>query len=341
MNQALRRARQGALLLGLVFVFAIVGHNATTGRPLLESFYWTVITIAGVGYSQEVSSTTGPMLQLLSIVVILVGMLSVAYTLGMLIQAIIEGQLEQVLGDRRMKKEIDRLQGHTIICGFGRIGQHLSHRLAEHGVPFVVIDPCKEAMTEALGHDYRFIHGDATEEEILEAAGIQRAETIVFALQSDADNVFLTLTARNMKPDLKIIARGEHLNTEKKLIQAGADQVVLPAVIGAERMSDIIAKPNSSDLLRCIGHETGLNADIDEFVLSEKDWLVGHSVGDEQVHRRLQLLIVAIRRAEGETLFNPDNDIEFRAGDTVIAMGPEADLKNFRRNYEPEEVLCS
>jgi len=239
-----------------------------------------------------------------------------------------------------MKKEIDRLKGHTIICGFGRIGQHLAHRLTEHDVPFVVIDPCKEAMNEALGYDYCFIHGDATEEEVLESAGIQRAETIVFALQSDADNVFLTLTARNMKSDLKIIARGEHLNTEKKLFQAGADQVVLPAVIGAERMSDIIAKPNSSQLLRCIGHETGLNADIDEFVLSKDDWLVGYSVGDEQVQQRLRLLIVAIRRAEGETLFNPTDDTEFRAGDTVIAMGPEADLKNFRRNYEPETVPC-
>jgi len=222
MNAALERARRGALLLGCVVVFSILSFHLWFEKSLLESTYWTVITIAGVGYSQSVDQEIGDARQFLSIVVIFFGMMAMAYTVGMLIQAIVEGQLDKVLGDKRMTKVIDKLKGHVIICGFGRIGQNLSHRLARHRVPFVVIDPCVESIAEAKSHEFLFLEGDATDEAVLQSAGIERAATLVIALQNDSNNVFLTLTARNMNPELRIIARGEHPRTEKKLFQAGA-----------------------------------------------------------------------------------------------------------------------
>jgi len=289
--------------------------------------YWTVITIAGVGYSQGVGLEVGEARQLLSIVVILVGMMAMAYTVGMLIQAIVEGQLDKALGDKRMAKIIDKLKGHVIICGFGRIGQNLAHRLARHRVPFIVIDPCAESIAEAKSHEFLFLEGDATDEEALKTAGIDRAATLVIALQNDSNNVFLTLTARNMNPELRIIARGEHPRTEKKLFQAGANEVVMPAVIGAERVADMIVKPQASDLLRCVGHESGLNADLEEFTFTAESAYVGRTV--REAEEKFQLMIVAVRREDGETIFNPRDDELLLSGDIVVVMGPEADIEDF------------
>jgi len=278
MNEALARARRGALVLGCVFVWSILSFHWMFKKPLLESIYWTVITIAGVGYSQSVDVEVPESRQFLSIIVILVGMLAMAYTVGMLIQAIVEGQLDKVMGAKRMNKEISKLKDHVIICGFGRIGQNLAHRLARHRVPFIVIDPVAEMITEAKAHGYVCLEADATDENVLRSVGIDRASTIVFGIQSDPDNVFLTLTVRNMNSDITIVARGEDPRTEKKLLQAGANQVVMPAIIGAERIADMILRPEASDLLRCIGHESGLNAELEEFKFTAESPYIGRTV---------------------------------------------------------------
>ncbi len=326
MNEALGRARRGALVLGCVMVWSILSFHWLFKKPLLESIYWTVITIAGVGYSQ--SADVPESRQFLSIVVILVGMLALAYTLGMLIQAIVEGQLDKVMGAKRMQKEISKLNDHVIICGFGRIGQNLAHRLARHGVSFIVIDPCTETIAEAKTHDYLCLEADATDEEVLCSAGLDRASTIVFGIQSDPDNVFLTLTVRNMNPDITIIARGEDPRTEKKLIQAGATQVVMPAIIGAERIADTIIRPEASDLLRCVGHESGLNAELEEFKFIAESPYTGRTVRETE-EKQEQLMIIAVRRPDGETIFNPKDDEILHVGDVVIVMGPEADIEQF------------
>ena len=333
MNEALGRARQGALVLGGVFVFSILSFHMWFERPLLESIYWTVITISGVGYSQSLDASVSELQQFLSIVVILVGMLSMAYTLGMLIQAIVEGQLDKVMGDKRMKKEIHKMKEHVIICGFGRIGQNLSHRLARHHVPFIVIDPNAEMVAIAKSHGFLCLEADATDETVLRSVGIDRASTIVFGIQSDPDNVFLTLTVRNMNPTITIIARGEHPRTEKKLLQAGADQVVMPAIIGAERIADIIIAPEiitpeANDLLRSVGKESGLNVELEDFMLVAESPCVGHTVRESEESQE-QLMVVAVRRAGGETIFNPKDDELLAVNDVVVVMGPEAEIEQF------------
>ena len=327
MNEALGRARRGAVVLGGTIVFSILSFHLWFRKPLLESIYWTVITIAGVGYSQSVDQEVGAERQFLSIIVIVVGMMAMAYTVGMLIQAIVEGQLDKAMGAKRMAKEIDRLDHHVIICGFGRIGQNLGHRLARHQVPFLVIDPCPDALTEAKSLGFLYFEGDATDEGVLRSAGVERASTLVIALQNDSDNVFLTLTARNMNPHIRILARGEHPRTEKKLVQAGANDVVMPAVIGAERMADMIVKPEASDLLRCVGHESGLNAELEEFKFTAESPYLGSTV--REAEERSRVMIVAVRRADGETIFNPKDDEKLSVDDIVILMGPEADIEEF------------
>lgn len=331
MNEALERARRGALILGGVFVFSILSFHLWFDKPLLESIYWTVITISGVGYSQNVGDNVSELQQVLSIVVILVGMLSMAYTLGMLIQAIVEGQLDRVMGDKRMKKDLNKMKNHVIICGFGRIGQNLSHRLSRHHVPFLVIDPCAEMVALAKSYGFLCFEADATDETVLRSVGIDRASTIVFGIQSDPENVFLTLTVRNMNPKITIIARGEHPRTEKKLIQAGADQVVMPAIIGAERIADIIIAPEENDLLRSVGKESGLNVELEDFMLVAGSPFIGHTVREAE-EQQDQLMIVAVRRAEHETLFNPKDGEILSVNDVVVVMGPEAEIEQFYEN---------
>ncbi len=328
MNEALGRARRGALLLGGIIVCSILAFHWLYKKPLLEAIYWTVITITGVGYSQSIGAEVPESRQFLSIVVILVGMLTMAYTLGMLIQAIVEGQLDQAIGAKRMNKEINKLREHVIVCGFGRIGQNLAHRLARHNVPFVVIDSSAESIVEAKKHGYLGIEADATDEEVLQKVGLDRAATIVFSLHSDPDNVFLTLTVRNLNPDITIVARGEHPRTEKKLLQAGASQVVMPAIIGAERIADLIIPQETEDLLRSVGHESGLNAELEEFQFTADSPFLGRTVREAE-EKQEQLMIIAVRKADGETLFNPKDDEIIRVNDTVIVMGPEADIEAF------------
>ncbi len=333
MNPALIRARRGALALGALFVFSILGHNHLNDETLLDSLYWTVITIFGVGYSEIVEPSLTVSDQWLTVTVILVGMCAVAYTLGMMIQAIVEGQFDRAMGERRMSKEINKLENHVIICGFGRIGQNLAHRLSRHRVPFVVIDPSAESVLELKSHKYLYVDGDATDEEVLNFVGIERAKSIVIALSSDADNVFLTLTAHNLNPNIEIIARGEHPRTEKKLLQAGATQVVLPAVIGAERMADIIIRPEASNLLRCVGHESGVNAELEEFEFTAKSPFVGRTVREaEDLPSTEGVMIVALKRKDGENLFNPKDEVIIEVGDVAILMGPEADIEQFYTN---------
>lgn len=337
MNPALNRARRGALILGLVCISSILSYHFWFNKPLLESIYWTVITVAGVGYSQMPEPDVGAARQFLSIIVIVVGMVSMAYTLAMFIQAIVEGQFDRALGDNRMHKRIDKLANHVIICGFGRVGQNLSHRLARHNVPFLIVDPSAECLAEARAHKFLTLEGFATEEDILRTAGIERAKTIVITVSSDAESVFLTLTARNMNPAIHILARGEHPQTEKKLLQAGANEVILPAVIGAERMAEKIVHPSEAEPFRFSDHHSGLNAELDEFQFTADSPYVGQTVGEaEQQH---QAMIVALRKANGETVFNPaDNEI-LCTGDTVVVMGSEADLEKFYETCVDEKQL--
>lgn len=316
-----------------MFCLAFASHHWLTGEPWLESIYWTVITLSGVGYSQETPESVGPAQQIQTILIILIGMIAIGYTLGVLFQVVIEGQLDRALGVRRMKRQIEQLKDHVILCGFGRMGRYLSSRLAGKNLPFVVVDTDAGAVAEAVAMGYLVIEGDATDEDVLQSMSIEHAKTIVVALQSDADNVFLTLTARNLNSDLRILARGEHVSTEKKLRQAGANQVVLPAVIGAQRIGDMILKPHAADLMYRVADHATLSIELEELEIAEDNQLIGQSIREADPRQRYQLLIVAVRRADGELFLNPDAELQFQQGDTLIAFGQPEDIAKFRDEH--------
>ncbi|MEN1681690.1 MAG: potassium channel protein [Planctomycetota bacterium] len=327
----LHQLRQGLLFLAVFAALSVGGHMWVTGEGVLDSFYFFVVTVSTVGYGEK--SDAPPALKLLNIGTIVVGAVAAGYTLNLVAKSIIEGQVRQALGIQRMTREIQQLSGHTIICGFGRIGETLAGEFLRRGTEFVIIDQNPEVVTEACDENLLVVAGDATEEETLIDAGIKRATTLVVAMQGDADNVFLTLTARNLNPRLKIIARGEQAATEKKLRQAGADQVVLPAVIGARRMAALVTRPAAAEMLEHFTDHDKLDADLEEICVHPDSGLIGKTIRETAARQSHNLLVIGIRTADGQIQFNPDPDQALHTGDTLIAMGRRADIQDFRSTY--------
>jgi len=326
----LSRLRIGALILGAIIVVGTVGYRLA-GWSWLDSLYMVVITLSTVGY-REMGEMTPP-LKLFTIAVILFGVSTALYIMGGFVRMVLEGEVNRALGSRHASKEIERLVRHVVICGFGRMGEIVAGELAARGQPLVVLDknPDQIALAFSLGH--LAIHADATEEDSLVQAGVPRAKALVVALPSDADNVFITLTARNLSAQLQIIARGELRTTEKKLIQAGANRVVLPAAAGAMRMAAMLTRPSMVELIELVGGKKHAEISVDELRVAAGSPLVGITVRDSQTRSRHGLLIVAIRRADERLLFNPSADTVFEPEDTVIAMGKIEDIERFRGEY--------
>ncbi|QDU90611.1 Voltage-gated potassium channel Kch [Pirellulimonas nuda] len=328
----LHRIRRCLLLMAGLFVLAIVARRQITGDGWLEAVYFFVITVTTVGYGER--SVVGPVEQIYTIALILFGTTLVGYTIGLVLQAMFEGQIRRAMGLQRMTREISHIADHTIICGFGRMGKTLVDELKRRNKPFVVVDSDQESIVEACDEGLLAVHGDATDEDTLLAAGIERAKTLVVALRSDADNVFLTLTARNLSRSLRIIARGELLSTEKKLLQAGADRVILPAVIGARRIAQMVTRPHAADMLELVTDNQTLDAELEELSIGPGSPLTGKSVREAGTRQRHRVMIIAIRRSDGRMVFNPEPDELFCHDDTVIVMGKQPDVVAFQEAYK-------
>lgn len=314
-----------------VCVFAVLGYVAA-GWSVADASYMVIITIFGVGYGEVRPVTTWPLRALTGCVIVL-GYGAVIYTVGGFIQLVVDGELNRALGARRMTKDIDRLSGHTIICGYGRMGTSLARDLHAAGQPFVAIDTKGGVSSLATDSGYLVIEGDATEEATLQRAGIDRAAVLASVLSDDAANVFVTLTAREMNPELTIIARGEQRQTERKLRTCGADTVVMTTTIGAERISRLILRPTADELLDRVtaGQEAGmgleqLGLEFDELVIGPSSPLANKTLGEIEVRGAHGYLIVGIRRSSGETLMHPPSETSVLVGDVMVVLGYEDDI---------------
>jgi len=327
---SMKRMRAGLVILGIISLVGVFGYRLA-GWSWLDSVYMVVITLSTVGY-KEVGSLT-PALQIFTCLVIVFGVSTTLYIVGGLLQMMFEGEINRALGMRRVSREIERLRDHVIICGFGRMGEILAGEMERQNKQFVIVEDDTDRLAEAAALNYLSIHGDASEEDTLERAGLEKATTLVTTLPRDADNVFITLTARNSNPDLQIIARGEYESTEKKLLQAGANRVVLPAATGAFRMAAMITRPSAVELIEVVAGRQIAEVDVDEFFLPKESLLVGNTIRDSKAGSRHNLLIVAIRRGGGDLEFNPPAHHKFEAGDSVIIMGRLKNIEGFRSEH--------
>jgi voltage-gated potassium channel len=339
MNRSLKRVVFGGLFFCTTLLVAVLGYRLS-GWSWIDSVYMVVITVFGVGYG-EVRPITTLFLRIFTICVIIAGTTSAVYIVGAFLQMVTEGEINKAIGVRRMNRDIESLRRHVIVCGFGRMGQILARQLSQSKLDFVVIDHDQErvVMAEALGYLVKF--GNATEEPILMAVGIHRAKILATVLPDDAINVYITLTARELNPALRIFARGELPSTEKKLKLAGADQVVLPASISAQRMAYMITHPVTLDFLSQDDGRQTLNEllsqvdiQVDELVVVPDSPIIGTTIGDIEIRGKGTFIVVALRRAaDGTTVIHPDRSLELGSRDILIVMGHRGDLPRLVQKY--------
>jgi voltage-gated potassium channel len=314
------RLRLAVALLACVFIVGTVGYVAL-GFGWLDAAYQTVTTVATVGFREvEPLDAAG---KVFTIVLILVGVGTALYTFSVVLEMLLEGHLTELFGRRRMDRRIAAMRGHVILCGWGRVGRAIGDELAAAGTDIVVIDidPARFAET-----DMASIVGDATEDRVLEQAGLRRARALVAALSNDAANLFVTLSARALRPDVFIVARARVEETEEKLRRAGADRVVNPQNIGGARIAAFVLQPNVTEFLDVVMHDRGLQFRLEEMLVSPQSSIVGQSIRDAHLRDRTGALVLALRDEAGAFLTNPSPDTSIRAGEVLIAIGTPSEL---------------
>ena len=304
-----------------VFVVGSLGFMVIDGDRVpsfLDAAYMTVITLSTVGYSETWELSHGA--RLWTIGVIVFGIATVSYAFTSLLTLVVSGELRSMREKKKMEKSIEHLSDHTILCGYGRMGVLVAEKLAASGITIVVIE--KDATREPHLRDagIAYILGDATEEDTLMHAGLTRARALVLAMPSDADNVFVTLSAYTLCPGIKIISRAEQLSTQSKLTRAGASRVVCPQVIGATKIANLLTRPNVVDFVDFADRSVDL--EIDEYRISPDSPIVGKSLRDSGIRRKTGAVVVAIKRVDGQALIGPDPDLPLMSKDTLILVGP-------------------
>ena len=318
------------LVAGLIFVSAVMIASTAAymsqGWSLSDAAYMVILTVYTVGYD-EVRPIDTSVLRAITIAQIVLGCTGMIFLTGTLIQLITVSQFQAFFGTRRMQKEIDQLSGHVIICGYGRIGQSLAVDLKAGGHQFVVLDRGESRLESAKSAGYLTMQGDATDEDVLKSAGILRARALTTVLPDDAANVFITLSARSLNKDLTIISRGEIPSTERKLIQAGADQVVLPAHIGAERIGELLLFKamahlrDTSKMEKITTELKRLGLDFEIVAAAKGSKAEGATIADIERLAGGSFLVVAIERSDGATIFQPPLNTKVAAGEGVAVVG--------------------
>jgi len=305
------------LILAGVFVGGTTGYMLLDGASAGDAAYMTLITLSTVGYHEVIELDRVGRLWTSAIIVFGIGAVSVAFT--SLVTLFVGGEVRAVLGRRKVQSKIDHLSGHAILCGFGRMGAMAVDKLKDRGTEVVVVERKAALQPEIDSLDLLYVIGDATEEATLQAAGLQQARALVTVLPTDADNVFVTLTARGLHQNLHIVARAEQPRTEAKLRSAGADRVICPQVIGARRIADILTRPNVVDFFEIAAR--GVELEMDEYRVERGSVLEGKTLRDAALRQATGAMVVAIMRAEGTSVYQPGPEEVIRTGDTLILIG--------------------
>lgn len=320
-----RRFRAGVALLALVLVLGTTGY-VLLGLAWLDALYQTVITISTVGYREL--GTFSTRYEVFTIFLILFGTGTGLYTLGVLIDTMFEARVTGHFRRRRMRRGIDRLKGHVILCGFGQVGEAICEEMIRSGKQVVIVDRSLPDRVDAP-FDLPGVQGDATDDAVLQRAGLERARTLVLALDSDVDNLFVALTARSVNPGIFIVARANHRAAIGKLRQAGADRVVNPHQIGGAHMAALVAQPEVVEFLDVVMRDGEFEVRMAHFEIASGSPLAGRALGEAGISRRTGSTILAIRRDEG-FLTNPDRQFVLEPGDIIIALGTEDHLKQLQ-----------
>jgi voltage-gated potassium channel len=320
------------LYIGLAMFLGVIALGTTAyrleGWHLGDAFYMVIITVFSVGY-EEVEPVVGPVLRSITICIIIAGDASKVYFVGSLVRFITEGEIGKAMEEHRKSRDIETIKDHAIICGYGRIGQTLGRELVAKNFPFLIVDNNAERVALAHTHGFQALVGDAGDEGTLSEAHIERAAVLATVLPNDMVNVFITLTARNMRPDLRIIARAEDPATEKKLKQAGANEIILPAFVGGMQIANSITHLSIDSILKASGQH--LKSDLKDIGIDIIEHpIIPHGVDDRKTLQgfiqgmKTHCIILAIKRPDGSLIQHPPDTHRLEGGDIVmlLADGP-------------------
>ncbi len=317
------------MMLIAVLTFGTGGYYYIENMPLFEAFYMTIITISTVGFS-EVRPLT-PYGRIITIIIISIGITIGAYTIGMLVRIFVEGELKKSFGRKKMESQISKLKNHYIVCGFGRIGELICRELHSYNVDFVVLEKDPLVLEKLEDSGFLYLPMDATSEETLIQAGIMDAKGLVTAVTHDADNVFIILTAKGLRPDIFVLSRSSDVKNEGKLTRAGASRVVSPYLIGGRRMAQMLVKPTVTDFIDIAMMNNKLDLLMEEARIRPGSELVGKNLVESNLRQDYGVIIVAIKKNIGQMIFNPMPSEKLEAEDILVVLGKKEDMEKMDR----------
>ncbi len=309
----------------IIFINAlgVIGYMVIEGWNFRDSLFMTVITITTVGYGEVHELTAAG--EIFTIVLLVFGVGIILYLLGTAAKLLLEGELEDLIGRKRLERKINELRDHYIICGFGRMGKTIAKEFSSRGIDILIIE--KNAVPDIEKGELLILEGDANNEEVLKSAGIEKAKGLISVLSSDAENLFLVLSARDLNPNLFIVTRASEESSERKILRAGADRVVSPYFTGGIRIANSILKPAVVDFIEYATKSGNLELQLEEILLSENSKFKNLTLENTAIGRDLGIIIVAIKRHDGTMEFNPNSSSLINSGDTLVALGESGKLR--------------
>jgi voltage-gated potassium channel len=317
-----------AIVIISVITYGTVGYMIIEGWNFIDSLFMTVITLTTVGYNEIHEMDQAG--RIFSIVLILSGVGAMFYALSVGAKILLEGEIRDILGRKRLNKKIENLKNHYIVCGFGRMGSIICNELMQTKSPFVVIESSSELLA-SMDADILSLQGDATQDSILKQAGIDKAKGLISVLSSDANNLYVVLSARGLNPNLRIVARASEEGAEQKLIRAGADSVVSPYYIGGLRIAHTLIKPAVVDFIEFATRSENLELQMEEVKVKDDSHILDRTLDDCGIRKDLGVIIVAIKRDSGNMEFNPTSTCVIRQGDTLVVMGETRQLQELEK----------
>ena len=323
-----RRLLNIALIFVAIVVVGSVGYVVIEGWSWIDAFYMAIITVTTVGFGEVHPLTSAG--RLFTSVLVVLGVAAITYSFTALANYLIAGELGDVLEEFRMKRKIEALHGHYLICGFGRVGQQVCARLVQEGRSFVVVDKESHAIERARVLGYPVVEGDAGDDEILCQAGILRAKGLVAAVESDAANLFVVLTARTLKPDLYVVARADSEGSIRKLEVAGADRVLSPYSLGGRLIAQTLLRPDVVDFLEAVMYDESLHLFLEDLAVGVGSSLAACTVGDAGIRETTGVNILGLKHGD-DVLVSPDSDHRLYPGDVLVALGTRQQLEELEK----------